>query len=123
MRSIIYSMAFSSGAPTALPTGPKTIAVNPPGPTGIMALAVNPPAMGNALGRKRGAPAPSRTRRWHSTVEDPRMGWVGKWGTQRHVLYLSDAFDIGARGPVHSWSILMFWSMLDFRILTPNKLD
>ena len=27
------------------------------------------------------------------------MGGVGKWGTQSHVLYLSDAFDIGARAP------------------------
>ena len=39
------------------------------------------------------------------------------------MLYLSDALDIDARAPVYSCAILMFWSMSDFRILMPNKLD
>ncbi len=30
--------------------------------------------------------------------------------------YLSDAPDIDAHGPVHSFTIVMFWSMLGFRI-------
>ena len=49
--------------------------------------------MGKAPGRKPGAPAPPRTRRRHSTVEDPRMGWVRTKPIQSFVLYLSDALD------------------------------
>ncbi len=30
--------------------------------------------------------------------------------------YLSDAPDIDAHGPVHPFTIVMFWSMLGFRI-------
>ena len=44
------------------------------------------------------------------------MRGVRKMSIQRYVLYLSDAFVIGARAPVHSNNILVFWSMLEFRI-------
>ena len=39
---------------------------------------------------------------------------------QRHASDLSDAFDIGARAPVHSWFILTFWSMLEIGISPPR---
>ena len=32
---------------------------------------------------------------------------------QRHVLYLSDALDIDARAPVHSYAFSLFLSMLE----------
>ena len=67
--------------------------------------------MGKAPGPKPGAPAPPRTRRRHSTVEDPRMGRVSTWPIQSFVLYLSDAFDTDACAPVRSKNIFTFWSM------------
>ena len=45
------------------------------------------------------------------------MRGVRKMSIQRYVLYLSDAFVTGARAPVHSNYILVFWSMLVFEIL------
>ena len=59
--------------------------------------------------------APSETRRWEPSVENPRMGGVSKGGSQRHASDLSDAFDIGARDPNLFCVILTFWSVLEFR--------
>ena len=66
------------------------------------------------------APA-SRTRRRRSTVEDPRMGWVGTWPIQSFVLYLSDAFDTDACAPVRSKTIFTFWSMSEMGIRSRGR--
>ena len=47
------------------------------------------------------------------------MGGVGKLGIQRYASDLSDALDIFARAPVHSWAIFMFWPMLEFDFRYP----
>ena len=79
--------------------------------------------MGKAPGPKPGAPAPPRTRRRHSTVEDPRMGWVGTRSIQSFILYLSDALDTDACAPVKSSALLMFWSMSEIGIVGRSRVS